>query len=74
MGKVTFEFDEFENKSDVLLIVNRNKLACSLEDLANYRRNLYKYESRGQIPVDEIIDNLDKSLDFWYYISEDAWY
>lgn len=42
MGKVTFEFDEDEERSEINLINNRHKLICALYDLQKYRRNLYK--------------------------------
>ena len=56
MGKVTFEFDEDEERHDIELITNRHKLICALYDLDNYRRGLYKgyinnmtYAANGQI-------------------------
>ena len=41
MSKVTFEFDEDENRSDINVIVNRYKLISALEDLDTLYRNLY---------------------------------
>ena len=56
MGKVTFEFDEEEDRHEIELITNRHKLICALYDLDNYRRGLYKgyinnatYAANGQI-------------------------
>ena len=41
MSKVTFEFDEDKNRSDINVIVNRYKLISALEDLDTLYRNLY---------------------------------
>lgn len=42
MAKVIFEFDETEDRQDVELIVNRLKMSCALDDLKEYRDDLYK--------------------------------
>lgn len=42
MAKTIFEFDEFEDRDDINIIVNRHKLVTALYELANLRRNLYK--------------------------------
>lgn len=42
MSKVTFEFDENEDRQDVELIVNRLKMSCALDALKEYRGDLYK--------------------------------
>lgn len=73
MGKVTFEFDEIEDSQDIKQITNRYKLCGILNDVSNYRRELYKYETRGEIPVNEIIDKLDDILNEWYHLSDDLW-
>ena len=58
--KITFGFDDIqENQIDIKMIVNRIKLYRDLLELANYRRNLYKYEERSEIPVEELINKLD---------------
>ena len=58
--KVTFEFDDIqENQLDIKMIVNRIKLYRDLLELSNYRRELYKYEERSEIPVEELINKLD---------------
>ena len=41
------------------MIVNRIKLYRDLLELSNYRRELYKYEERSEIPVEELINKLD---------------
>lgn len=69
MGKVNFEFDAIEEQNDIALCTNRYKLASILEEISNYRRNLYKYEEREQIPTEEIVNKLDGMLDGWYYIN-----
>lgn len=46
MAKVTFEFDEYDDRRDINVIVNRDKLQNALYDLSNFRRNLYK----GYVP------------------------
>ena len=35
MPKVTFEFDEYEDRQDIDAIVNRHKLLCAVEELSN---------------------------------------
>lgn len=42
MAKVTFEFDENEDRSDINEIVNRHKLLNALYEIQNLRRTLYK--------------------------------
>lgn len=42
MAKVTFEFDENENRSDINVIVNRHKLLSALYEIQNLRHTLYK--------------------------------
>lgn len=42
MAKVTFEFDENEDRDDVSIIVNRHKLLSALYEIQNLRRTLYK--------------------------------
>lgn len=68
MGKVNFEFDAIEEQNDIVLCTNRYKLASMLSEISNYRRSLYKYEEREQIPTEEIINKLDGLLEDWYYI------
>ena len=40
MAKVKFEFDEFEDRHDVNIIVNRHKLVSVVHDLSDWRREL----------------------------------
>lgn len=68
MGKVNFEFNAIDEQYDIALCTNRYKLASMLEEISNYRRNLYKYEEREQIPTEEIVNKLDNMLNDWYYI------
>lgn len=59
-SKTTFEFDNIiENENDIAMCMNRKKLYLDLVELYNYRRELYKYENRSEIPVEEIINKLD---------------
>ena len=74
MAKVTFEFDDREEHDEVLTIANRFVLKGMLYDLAEYRRHLYKYENRGEIPVNEIIDKLDTILKDWYNLEEKIYF
>lgn len=62
-GKTIFEFENIpENNIDLKMIVHRNELYLDLIKLDDYRRKLYKYEQRSEIPVDEIINNLDEII------------
>lgn len=73
MAKVTFEFDDIEENGEILLTANRKNLASMLYDIGQYRRELYKYESRENIPTQEIIDKLDNLLDTWYNLEDQVW-
>lgn len=73
MAKVTFEFDDIEENGEILLTTNRKNLASMLYDIGQYRRELYKYESRENIPTQEIIDKLDNLLDTWYNLEDQVW-
>lgn len=68
MGKVKFEFDAIEEQNDIALCTNRYKLALMLSNISDYRRTLYKWEEREQIPTEEIVNKLDDLLSDWYYI------
>lgn len=41
MAKVTFEFDDNEERCDIEEVVNRNKIMCALQDLSDLYRQLY---------------------------------
>lgn len=63
IGKTIFEFENVpENNIDLNMIIHRNKLYLDLIKLDDYRRELYKYEQRSEIPVDEIINKLDEII------------
>ena len=71
IGKTIFEFDNVpENDLEIKMIVNRCKLYADMDELANYRRRLDKYEERKEIPTEEIIQNLDNIIlkDFYNLI------
>lgn len=68
MSKVTFEFNE-EEQHDVDLCNNRYKMACMLDEIQNYIRQLNKYEERAEIPTQEIVDKLTTLIENWYYIN-----
>lgn len=51
MGKVRFEFDELEDKSDINMIVNRHKMWNALFELSNFRRTIYKGYTENDIVV-----------------------
>ena len=46
-GEVTFKFNI--NDKMVAILPNLSKIMSALEDLQNYRRELYKYDVRGEI-------------------------
>ena len=74
IGKTIFEFDNVpENNIDLKMIIHRNELYYDLSKLDDYRRELYKYEQRSEIPVDEIINKLDDIIltDFNMKINDD---
>ena len=47
MAKVTFEFDDNEERSDIEEVVNRSKIMCALRDLSDLYRRLYNREREG---------------------------
>lgn len=56
MSKVTFEFDENEDRCDVNLIVNRHKLATAINELSDLCRQIYNgkiYNDKDFIYVKE---------------------
>lgn len=52
-GKVTYQYDEIEDKYEIDLINNRHKLAYALDELKQLRRNIYKGYSNNYIIVSE---------------------
>ena len=74
IGKTIFEFDNVpENNIDLKMIIHRNELYYDLSKLDDYCRELYKYEQRSEIPVEEIINKLDDIIltDFNMKINDD---
>lgn len=62
-NKVTFEFyDDIENHVNIRLIIHRRQIYYNMNELNEYRRSLDKYETRDEIPVEEIIRKLDEII------------
>lgn len=59
--KTILEFNGQEGL-DVKLCIHRYVLWSALNELENYRRELYKYEERTDIPKEEVIRVLDNIL------------
>ena len=53
MAKVMFEFDEYEDRHDINLIVNRHKLVNALYELSNYQKTLSKCCEEKAVVVDD---------------------
>lgn len=70
MSKVVFEFDGNEEPYDITLCTHRVDLAVMLENVNEYARELTKYESRAEIPVEEVAQKLSDIIQEWYYISD----
>lgn len=51
MGRVIFEFDEDKDSYDLKIINNRTDIMDTLEQIDEYRRNLYKGYSDNEIIV-----------------------
>ncbi len=51
MGKVTFEFDECKDGYDLKIINNRSDIIYALEQIDEYRRELYKGYPDNEIIV-----------------------
>lgn len=74
MAKVTYEYDENEERDKIISIAHIDDLKSMLYEIANYRRHLYKYETRGEIPVNEVIEELDRRLEDWFNLEEKIYY
>lgn len=62
MGRVTFEFNEDEERHEIDLITNRHKMIVSLYEVQKYKRDIDKgYEP--DISREEIVNRLDCILD-----------
>lgn len=57
--KATIEIDLDKYPQELKMFINRDKFYALLQELKDYRRTLYKYEERANIPVEEIIDKID---------------
>lgn len=54
MSKVTFEFDENEDRYDVNLIVNRHKLITAVNELSDLYRKIYNgkiYDEKDSVYI-----------------------
>ena len=58
MPKVTYEFDENKDLEDINLIINRHKLSLLVNELYNFRRDLYK----GYVPEGVYISIKDNKV------------
>lgn len=67
MGKVKFEYDENEDGYEINLITNRHTLMHALNQLADYRRSLYKGYTNKYIIVKDnevVYKNGEKLKDY----------
>jgi hypothetical protein len=62
MPKVTMTFNLPEEKVELLIAQQGIDYYCALDELQRYRRQLYKYDERENVPKDEIIAKLDEIL------------
>ena len=78
MAKVTFEFDEYDDRDDINIIVNREKLTTALEKVADLRHKIYnsKFYSNemigtkdGKVLAEEDYEDIDTD-DVEYYVSK----
>ena len=59
--KVTFEFDtqsETFDQQELNRHYAADKMAFCLFDITNKLRSWYKYDTRGEIPIDEVYDQI----------------
>jgi hypothetical protein len=47
MAKITIEFDSFEESEEAQTAINANKWKCSMWELEQYYRGIYKYSEVG---------------------------
>jgi hypothetical protein len=48
MAKITLEFDSFEESEEAQTAINANKWKCSIWELEQYYRSIYKYSEKGE--------------------------
>ena len=76
MSKVTFEFDENEDRYDVNLIVNRHKLVTAVNELSDLFRRIYngkRYDDKDSVYIkadvcvatEEDYKRLLEMIEFW---------
>lgn len=63
-GKVTYQYDENEDKYEIDLINNRHKMAYALDELRQLRRTIYKGYMNDNIVVseDKVVSRNGESL------------
>ena len=80
MGKVTFEFNEEEDLSDINFIVNRKKINAVLEEMSNLMRRIDKgyikdaILVKGNVVLDKENCTTDEVLGAKYYIRDEEIY
>ncbi len=67
VAKIIFEFDKFEDKEDIQLVMKSGDYYSMLFEIAQYTRSLDKYEERTSLPTEEVIDKIRELMsDFTY--------
>ena len=67
--KIKFEFDtesELFDQHELNRYLNANKMAYCLSEITNKLRSWYKYDNRGEIPIQEVYDEI------WDIIQEEV--
>lgn len=67
--KIKIEFDtdsELFDQCELNRYLNANKMAHCLDQIANKLRSWYKYDNRGEIPIQEVYDEI------WDIIQEEV--
>lgn len=63
MAKANFEFDVNEDRDYIVYIANKYKICSMLDDIASYRRELYKYGDNREVYINEETKDLKKRAD-----------
>lgn len=61
--KMLYKFNLPEEQKELDILISNNKLYSLYWDLMNYHRQLYKYDEREQIPMDEVIAKIECLID-----------
>ena len=69
-SETVFHFNSKKDTMLILLASQANKIFCMFYELDEYRRTLYKYEARTEVPCKEIAKELNNELLHWEILAD----